>query len=340
MNIAELPPSGAVGNGTTRRWRHIPGDHRRRETQESYDIFWDDVHQFGKVYPRPKNADEALAFYETTDNGEYYTHVGAGQDRGPRARSRLPWHLVFHLAWRFDRSAQELEQEIDRLCEKRPAAILDVGCGRGELLEHCRRRGHSVMGLEPDRVPREAANAQGLQVFDGSGEQLPDAVLNRRFDVITCRHALHHTIDPDLSIRNLADRLVEGGRLVCEVPNQYCLAAQWSGIAWGALDIPRQLNVFTAQSLSHMMEQASLRVEEVHWMRYCGQFSEQAINHQKRKYDFFRNKGAGRDVLPVKPSLLSHYALLARTCVAPPESKYPSVRVIARKPGSTEGRVS
>jgi SAM-dependent methyltransferase len=188
------------------------------------------------------------------------------------------------------------------------------------------------MGFEPDHVSRESARAKELDVFDGTCEQLPAPVRDRLFDVIICSHTLHHVIDPESSLRNLADRLVKGGRLICEVPNQQCEGAQRAGIAWGALDVPRQLNIFTAQSLTQMIQGASLRVEEVYWSRYLNQFSARAIEHEKGKYDFFLKKGSGRDSLPVKPTLLTRYGLLARTIFARPELKYSCVRVIAKKP--------
>jgi hypothetical protein len=72
-------------------------------------------------------------------------------------------------------------------------------------------------------------------------------------------------------------------------------------------------------------------VEEVQWVGYCIQFKEETTDHQRSKYEFFLKQGSSRDALPVKPTLLSRYLLLARTLFARPESKYASVRVIARK---------
>ncbi len=325
-------PTSLIDGGKTRAWRHIPGDHRRREARESYDVFWDDANQFGMVHPRATDARETLIYYETTDDAPYYTHNHPRGSPEPSTPPPFLPRLLVHLAWRVDRGAGPIEQELDRLCRGRRLAILDAGCGTGHCLASCRERGHSVVGFEPDRVPREAAQAQGLEVHDGTCEQLPAAILDRSFDVIICSHALHHVIDPELGLRNLADRLVKGGRLICEVPNQECVAARWAGIACGALDVPRQLNVFTAQSLTRMLERVSLDVQEVQWTWYCNLFFAQGIEHEMGKYDFFKKKGSGREALPVKPSLLSRYALLARTLVARPQSKYPAVRVVAQKP--------
>jgi SAM-dependent methyltransferase len=327
-----LSPTSLIGGSATRLWRHIPGDHRRRSARECYDVFWDDDHQFGMVYPRATDARETLAYYETTDSAPYYTHVRLGGGPSLTAPSRFLSRVLFHLAWRADPIPREIHDEIRRRYAGRRFSILDAGCGAGESLAHCRDLGHKAVGFEPDRTSRELAQAQGLEVYNGTCEQIPSVIRDRLFDVIICRHALHHVIAPELCLRNLADRLVRGGHLICEVPNQRCAVAQWSGIAWSALDVPRQLNVFTAKSLTHMIEQASLRVEEVQWSRYCNQFHSQAIAHERGKYDFFMERGSGRDSLPVKPTLLSRYGLLARTRFARPESKFAALRVVAQKP--------
>ena len=66
-----------------------------------------------------------------------------------------------------------------------------------------------------------------------------------------------------------------------------------------------------------MVERASLHVEEVQWLGYCTQFQSQSIDHQRTKYDFFIKKGAGRDDLPVKPTLASRYCLLVADDLRP-----------------------
>jgi SAM-dependent methyltransferase len=220
---------------------------------------------------------------------------------------------------------------MDRLCARKPATVLDIGCGTGRLLSQFQGLGHVVRGVEPDPVPREFAKSQGLDVHPGFCEALPESVQAQTFNVIVLSHMLHNCIDPALALHNVAGRLAPGGRLVCEVPNQACLGARWAGIAWGHLDVPRQLNVFTRRSLCRMIEQASLEVEEVQWTQYCRQFDRETIEQERRKYDFFKAKGAPRSALPLKPSVLSRYALLACSLFGQPHLKYDAMRVIARK---------
>jgi hypothetical protein len=145
---------------------------------------------------------------------------------------------------------------------------------------------------------------------------------------------LQHCIDPAIALANIADRLAPGGRLIAVVPNQECLGARWSGLAWAHLDVPRQLNVFTRHSLGRLIEQASLQVESVRWAQYCRQFLPRTLREERGKYDFFAARGTGRASLPVKPTMLSRYGLLACSLLAPPRLKYDAMQIIARKPGA------
>jgi hypothetical protein len=80
-----------------------------------------------------------------------------------------------------------------------------------------------------------------------------------------------------------------------------------------------------------MVEQSSLQLEAVRWTHYCRQFSGTTLARERRKYDFFKSRGCRHRSLPVKPTMLSRYGLLAGSLFARPYLKYDSVRIIARK---------
>jgi SAM-dependent methyltransferase len=296
------------------------------------------------VHPRAKDPWETLAYYQT-EGRAYYTHADPqGAVEGPpsstaRRPGARPWlaRLLVRLAWSQDWGVPLSPAEIDRCCPRHPAMILDLGCGRGDLLAGCRELGHTVVGVEPDPEPRESALAKGLDVHPGTGEDLPEPIRARTFDVIIAAHVIHNCIDPVTAVCNLADRLAPGGCLICEVPNQECLGARRAGIAWGHLDIPRQANVFTRKSLTRLVEQAGLQVEEVRWAQYCRQFHLAMLEDERRKFDFFTARRADRSSLPRRPTLLGRYGLLAATLFARPSLKYDALRIRARRP---EGSVT
>lgn len=309
-------------------WHSVPGDHQRRSREETYRLYWDPVHQFGMLYPRATHPLETIPYYET-EGRRYVTHRGAADNAMDSRPNPFAARLLMRIAWSQDRGAALSAEEVDGYCYRRPARILDVGCGRGDLLSQWRDLGHEVCGVEPDPIPRTAALEKGLDVHAGSCEDLPDAVRAREFDIIVAAHVLHHCIDPLLAITNLAERLSRNGRFICEVPNPECLGARWAGIAWRHLDIPRQANVFTLQSLTALIERACLRVEKVRWAHYLRQFSRDTIEWERSKYEFFKSRGASLESMPVRSSILSRYALLASTTFATPRFKYDALRIVA-----------
>ena len=101
-------------------------------------------------------------------------------------------------------------------CPK-PGAILDVGCGRGDLLAQFQARGWRARGTQVSRTAAEAARLRGLDVVVG---ELPDLGLApASFDAITLFHVLEHLPDPAAYLACARGLLAEGGLLVVEVPN-------------------------------------------------------------------------------------------------------------------------
>ena len=148
------PPRSLIDGGPTHHWQHIPGDHRRPASPEKFDLYWDTANQFGMVHPRAEDPSQTLIYYDTADE-VYYTH--SASRGGMKGRDSLPFlaRLLRRLAWMADRGTLLSDQEIDHFCPRRPAAILDMGCGPGYLLAKCRDLGHDVQGVEPDPVARE-----------------------------------------------------------------------------------------------------------------------------------------------------------------------------------------
>jgi SAM-dependent methyltransferase len=331
-------PRSLIDGGPTRPWCHLPGDYQRPDSPETFDLYWDEVNGFGMVHPRAKDAWETLPYYEM-GHRNYYTHVDPREAEGGshssmnQERGATPWfaRLLVRLAWSQDWGVPVSSDEVDRCCPRRPAAILDLGCGPGDMLARCRELGHTVVGVEPDPKPRATALARGLDVYSGTAEDLPEPIRGQTFDVILALHVIHHCIDPVAALGNLAGRLAPGGRLICEVPNHECLGARWAGLAWGHLDVPRQANVFTLRSLSRLIERSALRVEQVCWAQYCRQFHLRNIESERQKFEFLEARGSDRACLPVRPSLLSRYGLLAASLFARPHHKYDCLRIIARK---------
>ncbi len=135
--------------------------------------------------------------------------------------------------------------------------VLDVGCGSGAFLARMRRRGWDVCGVEPD--PAAAAAARAVHGIDVAPTVA--ALGDRRFDAIVMHHVVEHLPDPPAVIRELAERLAPGGRLVIVTPNLHSLGRRRFGSAWVHWDPPRHLWLFSRPALVATVERSGLVVE-------------------------------------------------------------------------------
>lgn len=96
------------------------------------------------------------------------------------------------------------EKEIDFLEKIAPdlkqRKILEVGSGRGEFLTAMKKRGHDIVGIEPDPNKRELIKTNekeaGIKVeaIMAPGEEIPFA--SETFDFLYCNNVIEHCRDP------------------------------------------------------------------------------------------------------------------------------------------------
>jgi SAM-dependent methyltransferase len=134
---------------------------------------------------------------------------------------RFPDHNVF-LATPADRAryGRHCAGMIRPLAAAR-ARILEIGCGRGDVLVELARSGFTCVGLEPSTHMHELCNRDGnVAIHRGTAERLdfPDD----SFDVVFSQQVLEH-LHPDDVPRHFAEAfrvLRPGGRLAVETPNR------------------------------------------------------------------------------------------------------------------------
>lgn len=92
-----------------------------------------------------------------------------------------------------------------------PARILEVGCGKGALAAELRRMGWRVAGLDPDEAACAAARARGVDVVQGTLQDVDGG-----WDAALFTRSLHHIADLPGAVQDAAVRLRPGGRIVLE----------------------------------------------------------------------------------------------------------------------------
>jgi ubiquinone/menaquinone biosynthesis C-methylase UbiE len=106
--------------------------------------------------------------------------------------------------------------------EARPARVLEVGCGWGELAEWiARETGADVVALDLSERMVELARSAGIDARVGDVQALPFP--DGTFDVAVAAWMLYHVPALDLGISELERVLRPGGRLVAVTNSRYHL---------------------------------------------------------------------------------------------------------------------
>jgi len=95
--------------------------------------------------------------------------------------------------------------------------MLDLGCGRGGVMERLHPQAGFVAGLDPDLMSLREHRAAALALACGLAAALPYA--DSTFDLVCCSWVLEHLSDPDRVFAEVARVLTPGGRFVFLTPN-------------------------------------------------------------------------------------------------------------------------
>jgi len=105
-------------------------------------------------------------------------------------------------------------------------AVLDIGCGRGEFLEHLRDAGVPARGIDLSRESVALCRAKGLEAETADLFRYLASLPEASLDGIFCSQVVEHLEPARLPemIRLAASRLEPGGLIAIETPNPECLA--------------------------------------------------------------------------------------------------------------------
>ena len=148
-------------------------------------------------------------------------------------------------------------RQVEKATGRGPGRVLDVGCGRGFLLDAFRRRGWTVEGTEMS----EASSAHAREAFEIPVRVGPLESLRLpagSFDAVTLWHVLEHVTSPASLLAEIQRVLRPGGVLLVGVPNFGSPEARATGPGWFHLDVPRHLFHFTPATLDTALRGAGL----------------------------------------------------------------------------------
>jgi 2-polyprenyl-3-methyl-5-hydroxy-6-metoxy-1,4-benzoquinol methylase len=125
--------------------------------------------------------------------------------------------------------------------------LLEVGSGRGAILEEYRDLGWEVVGVEPGSRGVQLARAAGLDVRLGDlqSQEFPA----HDFDAVVLNHVLEHIPDPRSALVELQRVLQPHGWLLVRVPNGASWEARVFRSHWTPWELPRHLTHFSPSTL-------------------------------------------------------------------------------------------
>lgn len=183
----------------------------------------DEEYGYLKVWPRPSE-EEMASLYTTTYRNPCTPH-------DPEVQAEMVIDLYF---------------------PHRPRRVLDIGCGRGELLGAFMKKGWAVVGVEPHTIYSEQARSLGITVVT---EELTPQLCHElgTFDLVCLVNVLEHLLDPEGMMKMARVLLRPQGVLYCVVPNDFNVL---QGVAVETRDLrpwwvcpPDHLNYFSIESL-------------------------------------------------------------------------------------------
>lgn len=139
-------------------------------------------------------------------------------------------------------------------------ALLDIGCGTGELLNYFHHQKWEVSGIEPSESARKfAIEKYGLKIEDESGL---NNFQENSFDVITMWHVLEHVSDLNGRISEVYKLLKNSGYLFIALPNLNSWDALHYKHHWAAFDVPRHLYHFSKSTIVELLKKHQFTFEK------------------------------------------------------------------------------
>jgi SAM-dependent methyltransferase len=145
-----------------------------------------------------------------------------------------------------------------RLGLDRSTRVLDVGCGRGLLLNALGELGFvNLVGADPF-LPGDVENGNGVTFLKTSIHEITG-----EFDVIMLHHAFEHVSDPGPTLKAVERLLASGGRCIIRIPTVSSYAWEHYRTNWVQLDAPRHFYIHSVESMRILAGRVGLELESI-----------------------------------------------------------------------------
>ena len=163
--------------------------------------------------------------------------------------------------------------------------LLDVGCGTGDFLYSCLKKGWQINGIENNKNAKNNSRTELSSFIFDDFEFLKSQP--ERFDIITMWHSLEHIIDLKQTIVDMKKLLTNKGVIVVACPNHKSFDAVFYKESWAAYDLPRHLWHFDKDSISKLFVEHNMQLTKtlpMYWDSFYISILSEKIISKKNKF--------------------------------------------------------
>lgn len=220
-------------------------------TNEEFQLLLDDSLEMLITSPQP-SVENLASYYESED---YISHTNSKKTLFDKMYQLVKKHAI-------RKKVALINAYVDD--NSKTNSILDIGCGTGDFLIACKKRGWSITGIEPSKKANSFAQGKlETAILNDISE-----IKNQKFDCISMWHVLEHVPNLENYIKSLKRLLNPNGTLIVAVPNFKSYDANHYGKFWAAYDVPRHLWHFSKKSIRLLFEKEKMNIVKMVPMKF------------------------------------------------------------------------
>lgn len=176
------------------------------------------------------------------------------------------YYEVIHKNW-FENPNLPLFQWLTKSLGASAMSVIDVGCGRGDLLRYIQQTGLASRLVGVDLSERSSDD--GIEYIRGD---ILTAGIDEQFDVVVSLAVIEHIPEVRAFARRLLELCRPGGRVIVMTLNDSGMLYRLGrlgktlgiSVAFDRLYSVHHLHHFTAGSLQRLLQEQGLQIEQVH----------------------------------------------------------------------------